>query len=118
MKVYLGVKVPTAVSRPPALHQRAERFDPDVGQLADRENAEPELGGGLQGAHHHPPPHVLWQRGINRSSSDACLQVFFNFAFQRFTQYLASSNSNFQLNGFLDKTGVQGLLMKMKFEKT
>jgi len=27
---------------------------------------------------------------------------------ERFTQYLASSNSNFQLNGFLDKTGVQG----------
>ena len=28
--------------------------------------------------------------------------------FQRFTQYLASSNSNFQLSNFLDKTGVQG----------
>ena len=28
--------------------------------------------------------------------------------FQRFTQYLASSNSNFQLANFLDKTGVQG----------
>jgi hypothetical protein len=27
---------------------------------------------------------------------------------ERFTQYLASSNSNFQLNNFLDKTGVQG----------
>ena len=46
-----------------------------------------------------------------------CLEVFLNFAFQRFTQYLASSNSNFQLNGFLDKTGVQGLLTKIKFEK-
>ena len=66
MKVCLDVKVPTAVNRPAALHQRAERVDPDVGQLADRENAEPELGGGLQGAHHHPPPHVLWQRGINQ----------------------------------------------------
>ena len=53
-----------------------------------------------------------------KSTSGACLEVFFNFAFQRFTQYLASSNSNFQLNGFLDKTGVQGLLTKMKFEKT
>ena len=30
------------------------------------------------------------------------------FCFQRFTQYLASSNSNFQLANFLDKTGVQG----------
>ena len=30
--------------------------------------------------------------------------------FQRFTQYLASSNSNFQLANFLDKTGVQGKL--------
>ena len=29
--------------------------------------------------------------------------------FQRFTQYLASSNSNFQLANFLDKTGVQGI---------
>merc|ERR1719228_955011 len=27
---------------------------------------------------------------------------------ERFMQYLASSNSNFQLNNFLDKTGVQG----------
>jgi len=27
---------------------------------------------------------------------------------ERFTQYLASSNSNFQLSSFLDKTGVQG----------
>lgn len=27
---------------------------------------------------------------------------------ERFTQYLASSNSNFQLGGFLDKTAVQG----------
>jgi len=27
---------------------------------------------------------------------------------ERFTQYLASSNSNFQLSNFLDKTGVQG----------
>merc|ERR1711962_1625257 len=27
---------------------------------------------------------------------------------ERFVQYLASSNSNFQLNNFLDKTGVQG----------
>jgi len=28
---------------------------------------------------------------------------------ERFTQYLASSNSNFQLANFLDKTGVQGI---------
>lgn len=28
--------------------------------------------------------------------------------FQRFTQYLASSNSTFQLSNFLDKSGVQG----------
>ena len=76
MKVCLDVKVPTAVNRPAALHQRAERVDPDVGQLADRENAEPELGGGLQGAHHHPPPHVLWQRGIDQSSSDTLAWKF------------------------------------------
>ena len=36
-----------------------------------------------------------------------CNVTFFLFL-QRFTQYVASSNSNFQLNGFLDKTGVQG----------
>ena len=30
------------------------------------------------------------------------------FLFQRFTQYLASSNSSFQLSNFLDKGGVQG----------
>lgn len=35
-----------------------------------------------------------------------CLFLFFYL--QRFTQYLASSNSTFQLNNFLDKSGVQG----------
>lgn len=30
------------------------------------------------------------------------------FLLQRFTQYLASSNSTFQLSNFLDKSGVQG----------
>ena len=30
------------------------------------------------------------------------------FSFQRFTQYLASSNTNFQLSNFMDKGGVQG----------
>jgi hypothetical protein len=29
---------------------------------------------------------------------------------ERFTQYLASSNSTFQLSSFLDKSGVQGIL--------
>ena len=29
-------------------------------------------------------------------------------AFQRFVQYLASSNTSFQLSNFLDKGGVQG----------
>ena len=33
---------------------------------------------------------------------------------QRFVQYLASTNSNFQLNAFLDKTGVQGELQSDK----
>ena len=41
------------------------------------------------------------------SVSKTCNFTFFP-VLQRFTQYLASSNSNFQLNGFLDKTGVQG----------
>lgn len=31
------------------------------------------------------------------------------YYFQRFTQYLASSNSSFQLSNFLDKSGVQGM---------
>ena len=31
-----------------------------------------------------------------------------NLPFQRFTQFLASSNTNFQLSNFLDKSGVQG----------
>jgi len=34
---------------------------------------------------------------------------------ERFTQYLASSNSNFQLSNFLDKTGVQGKLLSSCF---
>lgn len=35
--------------------------------------------------------------------------IYFCFYFQRFTQYLASSNSSFQLSHFLDKSGVQGV---------
>jgi hypothetical protein len=35
---------------------------------------------------------------------------FLVFSLQRFTQYLASSNSTFQLSNFLDKSGVQGVL--------
>ena len=35
---------------------------------------------------------------------------FLFFSLQRFTQYLASSNSTFQLSNFLDKSGVQGVL--------
>lgn len=36
--------------------------------------------------------------------------LLFLFSLQRFTQYLASSNSTFQLSNFLDKSGVQGML--------
>lgn len=36
-------------------------------------------------------------------------------SFQRFTQYLASSNSTFQLSNFLDKSGVQGLYQMCNF---
>ena len=39
---------------------------------------------------------------------DLELLNLFVFLFQRFTQYLASSSSNFQLSAFLDKGGVQG----------
>ena len=35
-----------------------------------RENPESQLGGRLQGPHHHPPPHVLWQWGSNISVQD------------------------------------------------
>lgn len=44
---------------------------------------------------------------------DSVSYFFFSFLFsslQRFTQYLASSNSTFQLSNFLDKSGVQGVL--------
>ncbi|RWS29597.1 Phosphatidylinositol-binding clathrin assembly protein LAP-like protein, partial [Leptotrombidium deliense] len=36
------------------------------------------------------------------------MTFFFSVRSQRFTQYLASSNCNFQLNNFLDKAGVKG----------
>jgi hypothetical protein len=39
-----------------------------------------------------------------------CKLFFLFFSLQRFTQYLASSNSTFQLSNFLDKSGVQGVL--------
>ena len=54
-------KVQAVVCRLAALHQRTECVNPDARQFADRENPEPQLGGRLQGTHHHPPPHVLWQ---------------------------------------------------------
>jgi hypothetical protein len=41
---------------------------------------------------------------------DSVTVSFFFFSLQRFTQYLASSNSTFQLSNFLDKSGVQGML--------
>jgi phosphatidylinositol-binding clathrin assembly protein len=46
-------------------------------------------------------PNPTWLRILNGAH---CLL----FTLQRFTQYLASSNSTFQLSNFLDKTGVQG----------
>lgn len=36
------------------------------------------------------------------------MNTYYFIPLQRFTQYLASSNSTFQLSNFLDKSGVQG----------
>ena len=32
---------------------------PPSGNPADREDPQPQLSGGLQGAHHHPPPDLV-----------------------------------------------------------
>ena len=47
------------VFRPVALYKRAERVYPLPGQPADRADPEPQLGGRLQGPHHHTPHDVL-----------------------------------------------------------
>ena len=44
-----------------ALYRGAECVDPDVGQFAVGEDAQPELDRGVQGPRHHPPHHVLRQ---------------------------------------------------------
>jgi hypothetical protein len=47
---------------------------------------------------------------MKSETEDSVIVFFFFFSLQRFTQYLASSNSTFQLSNFLDKSGVQGML--------
>jgi hypothetical protein len=47
---------------------------------------------------------------VMKSDREDSVRFFFFFSLQRFTQYLASSNSTFQLSNFLDKSGVQGVL--------
>lgn len=45
------------------LHQRDEREHSPTGRLAVREDHQHQLGGCVQVAYHHSPPHGLWQRG-------------------------------------------------------
>ena len=89
------------------MYKRAQCLYPHPGQPADREDPQPQLGGGLQKLNNDTSPHVLWQWGEDTYNVDKETMTI-AFCFQRFTQYLASSNSNFQLANFLDKTGVQG----------
>ncbi|CAG2054950.1 unnamed protein product [Timema podura] len=49
-----------------------------------------------------------YQSGLHRHSEGLVKSNLNYYLFQRFTQYLASSNSTFQLSNFLDKSGVQG----------
>ena len=44
-----------------ALHQRAERVDPPVGESVDRAVAKFQLGCCLQIAGHNTPSYVLWK---------------------------------------------------------
>ena len=96
------------VCRPAPVYKRAQRLHPHPGQPADRENPQPQLGGGLQKLNNDTSPHVLRQWGEDTSNCVDKQSMIISSCFQRFTQYLASSNSNFQLANFLDKTGVQG----------
>lgn len=45
---------------------------------------------------------------VSNRETPHCILLKWLFYLQRFTQYLASSNSTFQLSNFLDKSGVQG----------
>jgi hypothetical protein len=54
---------------------------------------------------------MCWSDMMMKSErKDSVIVLFLFFSLQRFTQYLASSNSTFQLSNFLDKSGVQGVL--------
>ena len=92
--------------RSAAMYKWTQCVHPNPRKSADREDTQSQLGSGLQESYYDTSPHVLWKWGTK-------FVIFFIhdakfLPFQRFTQYLASSNSNFQLANFLDKTGVQG----------
>jgi len=95
------------------LHQRAKRLHTAARQPLDRTLTEHKLDSSFQSSDHCASHDVLWQRGNYFSvliSPVTCPYTFLKWLFylQRFTQYLASSNSTFQLSNFLDKSGVQG----------
>lgn len=108
------------------LHQRDEREHSPAGRLVVREDHQHQLGGGVQVAHLHAPPHGLRQRGElprpaaqsrdqmsteKTTTADCYVLITWKTLFpliQRFVQYLASRNTLFNLSNFLDKSGLQG----------
>ncbi|GBP76349.1 hypothetical protein EVAR_52991_1 [Eumeta japonica] len=53
------------------LHKRAQRVDPTAGQPAGGEDAEHQLGGGVQSSDHSAPPARLRERDSNPVPSDS-----------------------------------------------
>ena len=43
------------------MYKRAQCLYPHPGQPPDREDTQPQLGGGVQEPHHTASPHVLWE---------------------------------------------------------
>ena len=59
--------ISSSVCRPAPVYKRAQCLYPHPGQPADREDPQPQLGGGLQKLNNDTSPHVLWQWGENTS---------------------------------------------------
>ena len=57
------------------MYKRAQRLHPHPGQPADRENPQPQLGGGLQKLNNDTSPHVLRQWGEDTSN---CVNNYVN----------------------------------------
>lgn len=114
-----------------ALYKWTKCINTTLGQSVGRTNTECKLGGRIQIITHRTSSISVWKWGrliMPQPAHHLMILIFarfanktnFSFSFcdgeQRFMQYLASSNSTFNLSNFLDKGGVQGKIKSSSFQ--